>query len=390
VRRVVALGLVLAATAVASGCSAGVAGSPSYVTDVSATINGGVFTSEAGPVSYWVEYGTSQSYDHQSAHRTHIAAANTSFVVSVPIAGLAPSTTYHYRVCAEQCSDDATFKTDSPGGRSGLAAAFGNGPGSDANKLDVVALSANGSGITNLTNAPTSADFSPAWSPDGRQIAYVFGRNNQQGTVLPIYAMNADGTNKHALTGTSFHGNPAWSPDGKQIAYTGAGSGFTHIFVMDADGNHQHDISNGGEALDPTWSPDGTRLAYAQASGATGLRDIWVMNADGSGKTPLTTTSLLDEEGAAWSPDGTKIAFTSHGDTHSLTRLSVMNADGSNPVELTPATAHDQLDPTWSPDGSTIAFEENGDLYTVPAAGGTPVRLTTAADLLQLAWSPRP
>jgi Tol biopolymer transport system component len=389
VRRFLALGLVLAVAA--SGCSAGVAGSPTYVTDISATINGGVFTSDAGSVSYWVEYGTSASYDHESTHRTYAApAANTSFVVSVPIAGLAPSTTYHYRVCAQQCSDDATFKTDSPGGRSGIAATFSNGPGSDANKVDVVLVPASGGAITNLTNAPTSSDSSPGWSPDGRQIAYLFGRTSQQGFVLPIYAMNADGTNKHALTGTSFHGTPAWSPDGRQIAYTGAGSGFTNIFVMDANGNHQHDISDGVEALDPAWSPDGGRLVYSQASGAAGLRDIWVMNADGSGKTPLTTTSFLDEEGAAWSPDGTKIAFTSHGDSHSLDRVSVMNADGSDPVELTPATAHSQGDPTWSPDGSTIAFGENGDLYTVSAAGGTPVRLTTGASLGQPAWSPRP
>jgi hypothetical protein len=190
------------------------------VTDISATINGTVATSEGGAVSYWVKYGTSASYGQESTHRSHTAGPQTSFVVSVPIAGLTASTTYHYAVCAEDakdgphCSDDATFTTGSPGGRSGIAFWSNRGPGSGGYENDVVAMPSNGGAVTNLSNASTSFDYSPTWSPDGRQLAYILQRNGPPGgnPITPIYAMNADGSNKHALTGTGYHAAPAPSP----------------------------------------------------------------------------------------------------------------------------------------------------------------------------------
>ena len=142
-----------------------------------------------------------------------------------------------------------------------IAFSSNRGPGTGGYEYDVVAMPSGGGSVTNLTNASTSADVTPAWSPDGRQIAYVLQRTPPQ-QVLPIYATNADGTNKHALTGNSFHAFPAWSPDGTQVAYTGVASGASQIFVMDADGNHQHNISNGGDALDPP----GRRTAAASST----------------------------------------------------------------------------------------------------------------------------
>ncbi|HEX3278315.1 MAG TPA: hypothetical protein VHR40_07315, partial [Thermoleophilaceae bacterium] len=69
-RRALAIGLVLAAGVAVSGCAAGFPGSPTYVTDISATINGLVATTDGGSTPYWVEYGTDTSYEHESAHRT--------------------------------------------------------------------------------------------------------------------------------------------------------------------------------------------------------------------------------------------------------------------------------------------------------------------------------
>jgi Tol biopolymer transport system component len=92
----------------------------------------------------------------------------------------------------------------------------------------------------------------------------------------------------------------------------------------------------------PDWSPDGSRIAYH--SDATGGGDIYVMNADGTAQTRLTTDPALDF-GPAWSPDGTQIAFLS--DRTPSQGVSVMNADGSDQHPVHPYGR--QAVPAWQP-----------------------------------------
>ena len=83
--------------------------------------------------------------------------------------------------------------------------------------------------------------------------------------------------------------------------------------------------------------------------------DIYVMNADGGGRT-LLTTGMLEGTNPAWSPDGKRIAFVSWNDEEN-TALFFINADGSNVSRLTaPDGMVEHDDPTWSPDGKQIAF----------------------------------
>jgi TolB protein len=125
------------------------------------------------------------------------------------------------------------------------------------------------------------------------------------------------------------------------------------------------------------------RIAFADV-GEAGTRDIFVINADGTGLVNLTPGGGNDKN-AVWSPDGSKIAFAS--DLDPATGLAgadfeifVMDADGSNLVQLTDNQGDDQ-EPTWSPDGSAIAFagergDEQLDIYTMNADGTNEVRLT--------------
>ncbi len=166
-----------------------------------------------------------------------------------------------------------------------------------------------------LTNN-SEYDGEPAWSPDGTQIAFVSGRGGGDDWLFytDIYVMDADGEDEYLrrLTNSNSSGTPAWSPDGTQIAYNGAGAS---LYVMDADGSNVRELTSCGE--NPTWSPDGKQIAYNEPGicfgTAGGAADIHVIDADGSNDYRLTDNKAHDGD-PAWSPDGRKIAFVSDRD----------------------------------------------------------------------------
>jgi len=158
-------------------------------------------------------------------------------------------------------------------------------------------VSTDGSGARKLPYIP----FTAVWSPDGRQIAFVGNklRNQLPGQLggprkanSDIYVMNADGSGIRRLTHKrTYDGEPAWSPDGRKIAFqskrrVGGSSG--EIYVMNADGSGKRNLTrNPAQDGSPSWSPDGRRIAFV--SNRDGRRfEAHVMNADGSGQRSLT------------------------------------------------------------------------------------------------------
>lgn len=142
----------------------------------------------------------------------------------------------------------------------------------------------------------------PALSPDGKRIAFVQKGISSDGShSWHIYTVNTDGTDVTQLTFSGSNTSPDWSPDGTRILfYSGAG-----IFEMDADGSNVRQLLS-GSAERPTWSPDGSHIAFVRSK--DDVRTLFVMNADGSNATALT--SGLDWNGhIAWAPDGKSIAF---------------------------------------------------------------------------------
>ncbi len=131
-------------------------------------------------------------------------------------------------------------------------------------------------------------DVSPAYSPDGRRIAYV---SDREGTPQ-IYIMDAGGYNSARI---SFSGNyntsPSWSPDGERIVFAGRYQGLNQIFTVKADGSDPMMLTSAGDNEDPCFSPDGSMIAFT--SKRDGRRAVYIMRANGEGQKRITPPGVV-------------------------------------------------------------------------------------------------
>ena len=106
---------------------------------------------------------------------------------------------------------------------------------------EIYVMDTDGKNQRNLTNHP-AGDTAPAWSPDGRRIAFVSTR--RRGTS-DIYVMDAKGRNVQRLTDhPESDDQPAWSPNGRKIAFSSNRDGNWEVYVMDTDGKNQRNLTN--------------------------------------------------------------------------------------------------------------------------------------------------
>ena len=150
----------------------------------------------------------------------------------------------------------------------------------------------------------------PTLSPDGTKLLF---RGDGDG-IAPsgdeeIYVAAADGTRVTALTHDAFLDSaPAWSPDGRRIAWESMrdGGGDREIFVMDADGTNVRRLTdNAVHDEGPAWSPDGRLITFTRSVTEADPGDVWVMNVEGSDAVRLTDTPVIEE-----SPDWQPLPFT--------------------------------------------------------------------------------
>ena len=199
---------------------------------------------------------------------------------------------------------------------------------------DIYVMNADGSNQVQLTDSQ-GQDNNPAWSPDSTQIVYAATNFdaccNQPGLGCPcrlganytvIYAMNADGSNKHALTERVVEPNgmqadtlPAWAPDNSKIIFArtlsaffsegGEGSNSDALYTMNPDGSGLllFDDSETSANTEPAWSPDAAKVVYVGGYqwGSEGQsREIYVSNARGPKLTVQLTNNSADDTKPAW------------------------------------------------------------------------------------------
>ena len=237
-----------------------------------------------------------------------------------------------------------------------------------------------------LTTGPGD-DIQPAWSPDGRTIAFVKAADEQTrlrpGDVLSgqyeggdIWMLDVDGGEAHKVLEEAF--NPDFSGDGEHLAFDASYAGPRRIWITDGRGRNPRQVSTDtSEAVAhtmPSWSPDGTRIVFQSMENTK--FDLRVVTLASGETTNLTDDAFLDTA-PAWSPSGKSIYFTSdRGGGLNIWRLGVdpLGRAAGPPAQLTTGAGQDIQPAPGSDDATGVAFtvlQQNADLWRLPVDAAT-------------------
>ena len=228
-----------------------------------------------------------------------------------------------------------------------------------------------------------------SWSPDGRRLALA---GDKYGSYDVWIADVASGAAERLTTDQRYEVFPTWTPDGAKVVYArldekwldhdvleldASGRGTPRVIVSDTD---FFDYQAGGNFGYPRVSPDGSTLLFR--SHRSGWVNYWTVPM-GGGTPRQVAAEAANQSDASWSPDGKSILYAALW--NGMQDVRVVGVTGGAPrVVASPGAVGMVSNAQWSPDGTRIAYTmqtpvDPADLYVVPAAGGSPRRLTQSA-----------
>ncbi len=247
----------------------------------------------------------------------------------------------------------------------------------------------NGGATREITMPPaqTVGDLCPAFSRDGKRLAFIRALSSGVADVYVVAA--AGGVARRITFDNRFLLGLAWTPEARSIVFSSERGGHAAFWEVSASGGAPAPFSTTGiNVSDPAFSRDGRQFAFSQF-----VKDanIWRidLSAPDRAATELIASTQYDSS-PQYSPDGSRIAFRSNRSGHHEIWLS--DAEGRGAYQLTHFAAGLTGTPRWSPDGRQIAFdsrfEGQADVYAIPVNGGPAKRISTSpAEDVVPSWS---
>ena len=245
---------------------------------------------------------------------------------------------------------------------------------------DIYSMNPCGGGVRRLTFR--GGHFAKV-SPDGKLIAF----SGPGLGASDIWTMHADGSDLRDVTNSPDQNDafPAWSPDGRELAFSAEapGSRAGQLFVLDLRSGVAHAVTQPfqpREPGDPSWSPDGRHIVFDEFAEPPALGQLWIVDSSGRDLRAVTPRDL-DAFAPDWSSTGV-IAFSS-GASSPQSHLWTMQGDGSGLRELTtdPEGSSSEL-PAFSPSGEWLTYTHilasgASSIWKVKVSGADPTTLTT-------------